>query len=393
MTIATTRTREKTRLYGLRLDPCDVLFFRDGRPFPTASYGESGLPTPQTFAGALRTCLLEQAGCDARGFSKLGRLLAAGADFASAAQKACSAGWIGQVGVHGPWLCRAGQGQQQVADVFTAAPATLHQPKSARSQDRRLIRLDPLDKKTVLPGWVPASPALRALWSKEHVATEPISGYLTGKGLQVFLEGGVPEVSDDHVLPAEEIFGFDRRTGIAVEVDRYTAEKGLIYGAGFLALKPGMAFYAEVVLPAKAPAATFAQQQSFRFGGEGRHVLLQKVEPFNWPTATPGSGQGTLVLLTTPGLFDSFRSGQNWKPGSFDGRSRLVGAAVPGSLPVSGWNLATGGPKPNRFAVPAGSVYFLEGAAEFLSNDCLADSPEDRIQGWGCFTRGVWNDV
>ena len=64
-----------------------------------------------------------------------------------------------------------------------------------------------------------------------------------------------------------------------------------------------------------------------------------------------------------------------------------------GSLPVSGWNMATGGPRPTRFAVPAGSVYFLEGAAEFLSNDCLADSPDDRIQGWGCFARGVWNDV
>ena len=247
---------------------------------------------------------------------------------------------------------------------------------------------------------------MRPLWSKEHAPTEAASGYLTAQGLRVFLEGGRPAANEDHFLPEEEVFGFDRRTGIGVHAERYTAEKGLIYGASFLTLKPGMAFYAEVGLPAAAPAATFAGQPALRFGGEGRHVLAQKVELFDWPAAAPLSGQGTLVLLTTPGLFlpspvlgrgaggeGLTTPGQNWKPACFDDPARLIAAAVAGSLPVSGWNLATGGPKPNRFAVPAGSVYFLEGAAEFLTHDCLADSPEDRLQGWGCFARGVWNDV
>ena len=49
---------------GLRIDPLDVLFFRDGRPFTPASRGASGLPTPQTLAGAVRTHLLQHAGCD-----------------------------------------------------------------------------------------------------------------------------------------------------------------------------------------------------------------------------------------------------------------------------------------------------------------------------------------
>jgi CRISPR-associated protein Cmr3 len=393
MTTATAGTTEKVRLLGLCLDPCDVLFFRDGRPFAAASYGESGMPGPQTLAGALYTRLLEQAGCDANGFKDLGRLIGEGNDFTSAADEVCGAGWIGQVRVRGPWFCRVVQSRQQVADVFTPVPATLHQPKSHRGQDRRLVRFDPLEKAISLPGWAPALPTMRALWSTEHVATEPLAGFLTRTGLRVFLEGGVPEVSNDHFLPAEEIFGYDRRTGIGVEADRYTAEKGLIYGARFLALKPGMALYAEVALPPAAPVATFSGQQGLPLGGEGRHVLLQEVEPFGWPDARPRGGQGTLVLLTTPGLFDSSQRGQNWKPVCLDEHSRLAAAAVAGYLPVSGWNLATGGPKPNRFAVPAGSVYFLEGTAEDLPSDCLADNPEDRLQGWGCFVRGVWNDV
>ena len=53
MTTATAGTTQKVRRVGLRLDPCDVLFFRDGRPFAAASHGESGMPAPQTLAGAL----------------------------------------------------------------------------------------------------------------------------------------------------------------------------------------------------------------------------------------------------------------------------------------------------------------------------------------------------
>lgn len=393
MTTATTGTTEKVRLFGLRLDPCDVLFFRDGRPFAAASHGESGMPTPQTLAGAICTHLLQQAGCDASGFRNLGRLVAVGQDFAAAAEEVCGAGWIGGIRVRGPWFSHVDKGRRQVDDVLSPMPATLHHPKAHREHGRRLIRLDPLEKKCSLPGWVPPLPGMRPLWSKEHVATERMSGYLTRKGLQVFLEGGAPEVSDEHLLPAEEVFDYDRRTGIGVEVDRYTAEKGLIYSARFLSLQPGVALYAEVVLPPAAPDTLFSGQQSLRFGGEGRHVLVEKVEPFDWPTARPRNGQGILVLLTTPCLFDPTRPGQNWRPACFDDQSGLVGAAVTGFLPVSGWNLATGGPKPNRFAVPAGSVYFLQGMAEDLPSDCLADSPEDRLQGWGCFARGVWNDV
>ena len=53
---------QQTRRVGLCLNPLDVLFFRDGRPFEAASCAYGGLPLPRTFAGALRTALLQQAG-------------------------------------------------------------------------------------------------------------------------------------------------------------------------------------------------------------------------------------------------------------------------------------------------------------------------------------------
>src|SRR5262249_51732318 len=47
---------------GLRIEPLDTLFFRDGRPFEAANRVTGGLPTPQTLAGALRTALLARTG-------------------------------------------------------------------------------------------------------------------------------------------------------------------------------------------------------------------------------------------------------------------------------------------------------------------------------------------
>jgi CRISPR-associated protein Cmr3 len=233
---------------------------------------------------------------------------------------------------------------------------------------------------------------MRPLWPREHLPTERTLGFLTRDGLSAFLGGETPSLTDRHWLATGEILDWDRRTGIGMDADQYTAEHGLIYGARYLALKPGIALYAEVVLPAEAPKHVLASSESLPLGGEGRRVLMQPVEPFDWPTAVPGPGQGTLVVLTTPGLFGSTPGGQNWKPACLAGELSLVSCAVPGFLPVSGWDLALSGPKPNRFAVPAGSVYFLEGNAEGLPEDSLADSPEDRRQGWACFVRGVWND-
>jgi CRISPR-associated protein Cmr3 len=62
---------------------------------------------------------------------------------------------------------------------------------------------------------------------------------------------------------------------------------------------------------------------------------------------------------------------------------------VPGALAVSGWDLARGGPKPNRFAAQAGSTYFLDQPLDPWPGT-LSDRPRDQQQGWGCYLKGVW---
>jgi len=369
---------------GLELEPLDVLFFRDGRPFTPGSRGKSELPMPQTLAGAIWTALLEQYGCD---FLALQRLVREEKrDVAAAIHELCAADWLASVHVRGPWLARR---QHDHLDVLVPVPAVLYAPKYGGSANGdQLSRLRPLAPNR-LPGWTKSLPAEQAglwpLWHRRTDATEPVSGFLTPDGLRVFLADGEPQ--KDHVVAAGDLFDFDHRTGIGIHAHRLSAQEGLIYGASFLALKPDVSLYAELVLPDGCQDKTFEGTPTLALGGEGRRVRVSvPAQPFDWPGSerTQDPGQLPLLLLTTPALF-----ADRWRPAAVD--SAMRAAAVPGHVAISGWDMARAGPKPMRFAVPAGSVYFLDKAPDAWP-PALSDEPEDQRQGWGCYLKGAWTE-
>jgi CRISPR-associated protein Cmr3 len=372
-----------TKTIGVKLEPLDVLFLRDGRPFGAAMQGKSVLPMPQTLAGAVWTALLDAAGCD---FSRFMELVRGGTEIREAMQETCGAAWIASVEVRGPWLARPQPNGEQ-CEVLVPVPAVLHAEKTAAKQEGKtpLHRLRPL-RPGHLPGWqAPESlPGLWPLWLRTNRPTESAAGYLTQGGLHAFLHGE-PVTLDQRVRP-EELFDFDRRTGIGIQPDRLSAEEGLIYGASFLALKPNVFFYADVILPEDGDQALLEQIKSLPLGGEGRRVRSTVLdEGYRWPEPkSPQGKQKPLLLLTTPGCFAA-----GWRPARLNGR--LLAAAVPGSISVSGWDLARGGPKPNRFAAQAGSVYFLNEPLDPWP-ETLSDNDRDAQQGWGCYLKGVWID-
>lgn len=385
---------------GLCLEPLDVLFFRDGKPFGAATRAESGLPMPQTLAGALRTALLERAGFD---FEKLATHLRNNRKNGrrESIQDALRASGVPaslvDVRVRGPFLARLNE-RQDVADVLVPIPAILHEIKG--EANKPLLRLRPLNEREKLPGW---KHKLRPLWLRYKEATEAAQGYLTGAGQEAFLRDGLPEKA--HLVRAETLFGHDHRTGIEILADPLTAKEGGIYGATFLTLRPNytapmdeekekrenshysaVVLYAEMVFPEGVPSECDGLDgATLPLGGEGRRVAVRKITGWNWPHAVPAnSKQKPLLVLTTPGLFQ-----ERWRPRVLGGH--LLAAAVPGAVAVSGWDLARNGPKPNRFAAAAGSVYFLDSLPDNLP-DALSDDPEDQAQGWGCYLKGVWTD-
>lgn len=374
-------TTPALKTIGFCLQPLDVLFFRDGRPFTGSERSVSGLPLPQTLAGTIRTALLRLAGCD---FGRLKQAVEQGRSFDKAVKLACGSEhhWIGQLGVRGPWLARSDNAADNL-EVLVPVPANLHREKHEHTGP--LHRLTPLPNNQ-LPGWNPPQnqEGLRPLWLKHLIPTEPAVGYLTSRGLGRFLAG--EKVTDEDLVAADALFGLDYRTGIGISPDRLVAEESQIFGRGFLALKKNVFLYAEIKVPADAPVdGLFDQIKTLTLGGEGRHVKVERLQsPVTWANKQPNGNQKPLILLTTPCPFQA-----GWKPQILDGR--LVAAAVPGSLAFSGWDLARGGPKPTRFAVPAGSVYFLESLPNNWQHS-LAENDEDRQQGWGCCLTGVWTD-
>ena len=357
----------------LEIEPVDSLFFRDARPFEATSRAASGLPMPQTLAGAVRSLLMQRHGVS---FGRLAENMKRGLSFAQALGALGSeAASVAGVGVYGPWFTLDGK-------VLVPAPASLRREKKKPHQGPedtgRVFRLDPLCSPP--PGWRPERSGMLPLWRYGRETVEAADGFLKLSGVSRFLEGGVPE--PDELVPASTLYGFDDRTGIGVDPMSNAAAEGLIYGIRLLALKREAGLYAEVSGSADALAPLETEPVLMRFGGEGRHVAIRVASRVaHWPSVQPIVNQGRLVLLTTPAHFNG------WKPPDIE----PVAAAVGGYQAVSGWDLARGGPKPNRFMVPAGAVYFLKPGDQIPAAGLVEN--EDAKTGWGCFLEGNWNYV
>jgi CRISPR-associated protein Cmr3 len=392
---------QQTRRVGLCLNPLDVLFFRDGRPFEAASRAYGGLPLPRTFAGALRTALLQQAGfnlsClrqdwDDRAHVPTTRVLLGDRGAPE---------WILDTTFRGPWLALREKkaGSESGIVPLLASPATL----LWEDVKKRWRRLEPLNQR--LSGWTDTDTL--PLWHHQEGEPRFEGGYLRLSGMKSFLEGGTPS-RETEWFRDDELFGFDVRTGIGVDADCLTAAKSQIYAARFLSLRPSVRkkdaapefevlLYEEMFLPPGAPSAdTDILSGPMPLGGEGKYAAVRVVRPVSWPTIGPTSGAGrSLWVLTTPGIFGRAQAGEQPslpadRPDTIKPPAMRRAAASMHPLAVSGWDIAMNGPKPTRFAVPAGAVYYVEG--DFTRpGQSLCDDQELAAEGWGFALRGVWN--
>ncbi len=402
-------SKQDAAAIGLMLDPLDTLFFRDGRPFGAGTRASGGLPNPQTLAGALRTALLAHNGFDFAKFASLCRSAGSGArkcrnEHASqgsalenALREAGAPSWVVRARFRGPWLALFDS--DDAAQPLLPTPWTLFRDGD-RAAGERWSRADPLEK-CELPGWSPPADAMLPLWHSGSPDAKRPGGFLTPDGIKRFLAGGEP--ADEHWLREDELFGFDPRTGIAVDADTFTAAEHMLYTISLLALKPKIdsqraefadrriGFYCELIVSAESePNAQAALPDLVPFGGEGRYVRSTKIKTYDWKTLSAETNRESsraMWLLATPGLFQDGDGKSTWRPNV--GSAQLVAAASPNPIAVSGWDVARCGPKPTRFGVPAGSVYYTEGIESF-PHESMCHDPEDVAQGWGFALKGVW---
>ena len=349
----------------------DTLSFRDGRSFGPARQADSGLPYPQTLAGAIRTFLLKAHGINLKRFGACVRQHGSFDDAIN--EYGDPVNGLSDLKIAGPWLSLN-------QELFVPVPSNLRTDRSVNGvrTSRQIFRLDPIQ--TLPPGWQPREPGMRPLWRHGRESSKAASGYITSSGLRTFLDGGVP--NDQDLVCTEQLHAIDRHVGIGIDAARKSVHEGMIYTAGMLALKHSVAFYAELT-GADALVAPLCQQGALmKFGGEGRYVEIEILDHHTslWPDVSPGTGDGDLLLLTTPAWFNG------WRPHNVT----CIAASVSHPEGISGWDFAQGGPKPNRFMVPAGTVYFLPKGAHIP--DSLVER-HDALAGWGHYLRGNWNYV
>jgi CRISPR-associated protein Cmr3 len=196
--------------------------------------------------------------------------------------------------------------------------------------------------------------------------------------LRLFLCGNAPRL--EQLLQPGELFAVEERTGIGIDPKTLATEEGVIYKTRKLALAGGVSFYAEIHGLPEEQLRHFDREVVSPWGGERHHVVISRREPLRWmEPGNAGSGR-TLVYLATP-CFDIAEGVPACLP-----REGIRAAATAGPVSLSGWDLVKGGPKPTRFGIDAGSVFFLENVALPASLSGAADS----LAGYGFSLKGTW---
>jgi CRISPR-associated protein Cmr3 len=201
---------------------------------------------------------------------------------------------------------------------------------------------------------LPRVPGLRA---DSRAKPEP-GIWLTQGGWQRYLDGELPTAGA--LVESGRLWKLDPRVGVGLDAERRRAGDGKLFSVQAVVFEREHGFLAAVE-GAEPPA-----EGTLRLGGDGRAAAVHAVDhrpPAPDYPAIAVAGRCRLVL-TSPGIF-----ADGWRlPGldrdnrfSLAGVSgRLVCAAVPRALVISGWDFSHWQPKPAQRAAPVGSVYWLE---------------------------------
>lgn len=385
----------------LRVDALTPLLFRDARPF-SANAGESRatsllLPPPSAVAGLLRTYIGDQLGWDWHD--------------PDVVQVATA---IRLLRFHFE-RTEAGQTVQIVPAPRTAV---LHAAPSTSSADATGSAApgDPTEVMRLAPTSLPEGCGCDSPTSIVPLAVtkdvKPVPGYRlwTWPDVENWLTGSndIPGRVPDPPL--------DERVQIGIDPRRGAAEDGMLFTAQYRAWDGGdntaerthtqWSLVAHVDNAPDLPRGPAVAH----FGGERRPVVLTREDDAAMSPPGPAlrsvltsSAQVTLQLLT-PAVFDG-----GWRPGWADdpaslhpalSGARLVAAAVGRPETVSGWSYETGrrGPKSTRWAVPAGSTYFLklerpltEQQLTDLWLTSVSDQITDKNDAYGTAVWGVWS--
>lgn len=354
--------------HSIRIDAFDPLFFRDGKPFTMGAETWADAlfpPAPSVIYGALR----------GRYFGER----VAEIPLANTEQDLSR-----KLTIHAIAL-------QEGNQLLFPLPADYVRDKTISDSHKGLLLKGMAD--------TPVSncrlPRIMAAERGEHVETVK-HGFVTASALQRYLKAASETVSFDTL---DDLTVSEPKLGNRRDANTGTVEEGRLYRVDMRRLQARRKWDKEVPPPiaffVKFSALDIPAEGFLTLGGEGRTACYAPSEArmVSAPTVT---GNRFKLYLATPAIFS-----QGWLPSWINDRTfevtnefaqpglRLEAVTLGKPVAIGGWNMVEGCPKPQRKAVPAGSVYYfradgdVQQVAAELHGRCLADDEQDARQGFG----------
>ena len=370
-------------MIGIRFEPVDTLFFRDGTPFsadsaPQDDVGSLFPPSPASVTGAVRAALALCNGWNGRGRwpKEISDVLGDGPYD------------LGSLSLEGPFLLRGGQ------PLFQMPRHILGSVVAERWEPCGLLRPGPevtcdLGDAIRLPEAVGFGGEIEGL--------KPGDGrWLTSAGMEAVLRGQLPPrigiVSTDELCCEEQRIGLERERGTR------TAQEGKLYSTRHIRLMPGVSLGVRIAGVPEHWMLPFGRLVSL--GGENR---LAECHRWNADAALDlplpaldAHGRATVIALSPLDLEETVYHEQRLaKP--LD-NVRIVSACLNRSRRIGGWDSLARRPLPLHGVLSPGSVLF-----------CEADKPQRFIEaigavgrlprmgarqrgGFGLVALGIWPD-
>lgn len=394
MTTATPTPAHQPPMTALFLKPCDVLLFRDGRPFGAGSEHTARSlfpPLPGTLYGALRSALLAQRGVDLTAFAD-GNM-----QDKAVSRELGRPEQTGTMAMTGFSILQRREGRRP--ESFLPAPLDL-----VRFPGDRFALQAPLRPESAAgvfpdrnPGW------LLPCWlpTGDHPG-KGSPGLIPREAFAAALAGRVDDVREacrTAVAPGTDA---EFRTGIARCRTRRTVETGKLYTAEFKRLVQPEDAAAELGFEIVLAGVDVPETLGWlRIGGDARAAAVERLDrPIEPDLRLPPNGNRLKLVLLTPAIFVG-----GWLPGWIDaatGRGtwhgvdlQLVSLCMGKPVPVGGYDLVENRPKPMQRAVPAGSVWYFEvtggNPASLAGIPSISD--ERAQEGFGLFATGGFDYV
>jgi CRISPR-associated protein Cmr3 len=365
------------------IEPSDVLFFRDAKPFGA---GDDHLatsifpPNPRTVAGAFRSMILGQSNVDWDAF-KHG---------APQAQEV-----IQQIGtprgiqgssfeIHGPFLAyRSSFG----CELFTKLPNDAY---LENERSKRFLSYEPKQNPPFDTSW-PGSLGLHPLWPPGGARKDgPKETYWINSGSKAQyvrnLEFGAQLESS--------IINYEPRVGNALDLKIRAADDQKLYQATFIRMESSFGFLVWL----SDDLSGVPETGYLSLGGETKAAKFEKLdEALPYDFGLRQKDTKIKVVLMTPAYFSG-----GWKPENNDWASvlgfpaDLVSASLGKPLFLGGFDVANGKERAIHTFVPPGSVFYFEAEEEIdallkpFTESITPDMPLDRL-GYGQAFLAHWH--